>query len=100
MIVTYERNGLVAFVLRDLFYLVFFFRERFPRLRLLKLDRLTGILYIRKCTVLVGRCSLHILLVGIHHMFWNIMEHLEIFVRLREACDVNFASSHDGYIYR
>lgn len=32
-------------------------------------------------------------------MFWNIMEHLEIFVRLRETCDVNFALSHDGYIY-
>lgn len=98
MIVTYERNALVAFVLRNLFYLVFFF-ERFPRLRLLKLDRLTGVLYIRKCTVLVGRCSLHILLAGIHHMFWNIMEHLEIFVCLRVACDVNFALSQDGYIY-
>lgn len=38
MIVTYERNVLVAFILRNLFYLVFFFfLERFPRLRLLKL---------------------------------------------------------------
>lgn len=38
MIVTYERNVLVAFILRNLFYLVcVFFLERFPRLRLLKL---------------------------------------------------------------
>lgn len=32
-------------------------------------------------------------------MFWNIMEHLEIFVCLRVTCDVNFALSQDGYIY-
>lgn len=49
--------------------------------------------------MVVRRCGLHILLVGIHRTFWNIVERLKIFVPLREACDVNFALSHDGYIY-
>lgn len=45
MIVTYERNALVAFVIRNLFYLVFFFRE-IPSFKIIK-------------TRQVDRCSLY-----------------------------------------
>lgn len=39
MIVTYERNVLVAFILRNLFYLVFFFFREIPSFKIIKTRR-------------------------------------------------------------